>query len=227
MRIHYLQHVPFESPGVIETWAKSNDHKLTGTKLFASEVLPAPKNLDALIVMGGPMGVGDEKEYPWLRDEKILIKQCIDQHNKVLGICLGAQLIAEVLGAKVQPMLEKEIGWFPVYWTRQAREHSPLDFLPAEQMVFHWHGDVFYTPENAINLATSKGCENQAFFIDDHVLGLQFHLEMTPEGLSELISSSRNELKEGRFIQERDEILTSDYFSENHQILTKLLDRFF
>lgn len=145
-----------------------------------------------------------------------------------IGHLPGAQLIADVLGADVVPMPEKEIGWFPLDWIQDARSHPLLDFLPGQQMVLHWHGDMFYRPEDAINLATSKGCENQGFLLDDYVLGLQFHLEMTKEGLSGLIAHSENELAQagGRFIQDAETMLKDGHFEESQRIMEKILDQF-
>ncbi|SHE60592.1 GMP synthase-Glutamine amidotransferase [Fodinibius roseus] len=226
MKIHYLQHVSFEGPGYIETWAKQRGHELTGTHLFNSETLPAPGDIQALVIMGGPMGVYDEQDYPWLKKEKTFIKECINRKKKVLGVCLGAQLIADALGAEVVTLFEKEIGWFPIQWTPSARNHPALDFLPPQQIVVHWHGDMFYRPDGAINLGCSEGCENQGFMLGDYVLGLQFHLEMTQEGLSELIENCRNEINNGQFVQNAEQMLNEGYFEQNHDTMGQLLDRF-
>lgn len=226
MRIHYLQHVPFESPGYIETWAKQQGHELTGTHLFNSETLPAPGDIQILVVMGGPMGVYDEQDYPWLKKEKKFIQECINRKKKVLGICLGAQLIADALGAQVVTLSEKEIGWFPIHWTQSARNHSTMDFLSAQQIVLHWHGDMFYCPDNAINLGSSEGCKNQGFMLDDYILGLQFHLEMTRDGLSDLIKNCQSEISDGRFVQDAEQMLDEGHFKQNHNTMGQLLDRF-
>ena len=229
MKIHYLQHVPFEGPAYISTWAGEQGYELTGTQLFEEETLPGLEEFDALVVMGGPMGVGDEQDYPWLREEKAFIRDCISRQKKVLGICLGAQLIADAMGAKVASMPEKEIGWFPVDWSKSIRKELGFNFLPARQTVLHWHGDRFELPAKAFSLASSEGCENQGFLIDDHVLGLQFHLEMTKDSLATLIENSRDELEEanGRFIQDAETMLKEHHFGENHGIMSQLLNRFF
>lgn len=222
-----MQHVPFESPGYIQDWADTTDHTLTGTHLYKEEDFPATDELDALIVMGGPMGVEDEGSYSWLRPEKKLIKHCIQEKKKVLGICLGAQLIADVLGAEVATMSQKEIGWFPLHWSKEPGQHPLLDFLPARQTVLHWHGDMFAIPDGALPLASSDCCLNQGFIIDNQVLGLQFHLEMTPEGLSGLISHSEDELSiEGDYIQDPETMLSSNNFETNNKVMAKILDQF-
>ena len=143
--------------------------------------------------MGGPMGVYDESVYPWLAEEKAFIKQIIAQNKPVLGICLGAQLIAEVLGAHVRKNDQREIGFFPL--TGDGK------IFPAEFMAFHWHGDTFGIPDGAVHLASSAACKNQAFIYRDKVLALQFHLETTDESLLSLYEHCQNEITGGPFIQ--------------------------
>lgn len=229
MRIHYLQHVPFEDPGYIRSWAGQHNIKLTGTHLYKSDPLPSPQEIEGLVVMGGPMGVHDMETCPWLKEEKQFIKRCIDQHIKMMGICLGAQLIADVLDAKVTSMDQKEIGWYPLSWRSSARNHPLLDFLPAQQTVLHWHGDEFDLPEGALPLGTTEACTSQGFLIKNYILGLQFHLEMTKDGLSKLIKNSGDELNTstGPFIQSPEKMLKAPYFDVNHTTMTKLLNRFF
>ena len=114
MKIHYLQHVPFEGLGSIESALKEGGHSISVTRLFSDDPLPDISAFDWLIVMGGPMGIKDEDEYSWLRTEKEFIKKTIQTGKVVLGICLGAQLIAEVLGARVYKNKYREIGWFDI-----------------------------------------------------------------------------------------------------------------
>ncbi|WP_138431962.1 type 1 glutamine amidotransferase [Fodinibius saliphilus] len=227
MHIHYLQHVNFEGLGYIRTWVEQNGHPLTSTHLYKNESLPQPEEIDALIILGGPMGVDDEKRYSWLNDEKKFIASCINQQKKVLGICLGAQLIAHLLGAEVYMMNQKEIGWFPVNWSDEARSHPTLNFLPTQQKVLHWHGDMFEVPDKALPLGTSRTCSNQGFFIPTQTLGLQFHLEITNEGLKNLINHSSKKLWKEPFIQEPREMLNSKLFGENHQTMANILTQFF
>lgn len=229
MHIHYLQHVPYEIPGTIARWAEEQGHEFSGTHIYQDERLPDTDSIDALVVMGGPMGVYDEADYPWLVREKEFIRECIDLNQKVLGICLGAQLIADVLGAKVEPMDQKEIGWFPISWTPEARAHELLSFLPEQQQVLHWHGDRFEIPDKALPLAKSEACANQGFLTDTRILGLQFHLEMTKQGLKDLIANSTDELKtaRGAWVQQPDEMLQRGYFKDSHNTMKNLLDWFF
>ena len=115
MRAHYLQHVEFEGLGSIEPWLKAAGYEITNTRLFESAKLPDLKKIDLLIVMGGPMSVNDEDDFPWLVSEKKFIREAINSGKPVLGICLGAQLIASATGARVYRNPIKEIGWFPIY----------------------------------------------------------------------------------------------------------------
>lgn len=210
MNIHYLQHVPFEGLGSIETWALSHGHQLSVTRLYANDHLPPLERFDMLIVMGGPMSIHDEHEYVWLKAEKWFIKQVIDAGKPVLGICLGAQLIAEILGGMVYQGKEKEIGWFPVTLSDEFADTDLGQRMPASMEVFHWHGETFSIPEGAVRIASSSACENQGFTVNDRVIALQFHLETTRDSAESIIQNSREELVEARFIQQEDEMLAND-----------------
>jgi GMP synthase-like glutamine amidotransferase len=207
MHAHYLQHVPFEGLGSIELWLKKSGHKISNIKLYQSDKIPDIKDVDLLVVMGGPMSVNDEDEYPWLVEEKAFVKRVIDAGKPVLGICLGAQLIASSLGAEVLPNSEKEIGWFPIQAVN-TNNHSTFQF-PKEVDVFHWHGETFKLPPGAIRLAESKVCENQAFQIGANVIGLQFHLETTPVSAQAIVDNCREELVDGDYIQTEKDILSA------------------
>ncbi|MEO8962417.1 MAG: type 1 glutamine amidotransferase, partial [Ginsengibacter sp.] len=172
LRIHYLQHVPFEGLGSIAEWAISNGHILTATQFFINSDLPEPADIDWVIIMGGTMGVCDEDKYEWLAAGKLFIRKAINAGKTVIGICLGAQLIAEVLGAKVYPNRYKEIGWYPIELNALSLENKLFNDFDHELTVFHWHGDTFDIPENAIWLASSEACKNQAFLYNEKVLGL-------------------------------------------------------
>jgi len=204
MKIHWLQHVSFEGLGCMEPWLIENGHDVSSTRFWADDRLPDTENVDGLIVMGGPMGVYDESIYPWLAEEKAFIKKIIAQNKPVLGICLGAQLIAEVLGAKVGKNKQREIGFFPL--TGDGK------IFPAEFMAFHWHGDTFGIPDGATHLASSPACGNQAFIYKDNVLGLQFHLETTEESLRALCTNCADEITEGPFIQTLEQM--TPFFAE-------------
>lgn len=207
MHIHYLQHVPFEGLGSIETWATEHHHSLSATRFYQKEPLPGLAEFDWLIVLGGPMNIYEEDKYNWLRSEKLFIKEAITANKTVIGICLGAQLIADVLGAKVYKGEYKEIGWFPIELTEEAHSYPVFADLPQQFTVFHWHGDTFDLPPGANHLAQSEGCPNQAFIYNHKVLGLQFHLESTPETVAQIIDNCRSEIVPGKYIQSPPEIL--------------------
>ncbi len=205
MRAHFLQHVPFEGLGSIALWLEAHGYTISSTQFFQSAQLPKAEAIDLLIVMGGPMSVNDENAYPWLAAEKLFIKNLIDAGVPTLGICLGAQLIANAMGARVYANKVKEIGWFPV----QAVSTADNCFsFPDKADVFHWHGETFELPAQAVLLAESEGCRNQAFQLGTHVLALQFHLETTQASAEDIVAHCRDELIAGKYIQSEDKILS-------------------
>jgi GMP synthase-like glutamine amidotransferase len=224
MQAHYLQHVPFEGLGSIEPWLLNAGYEISNTQLFDTDALPDIEEIDLLIVMGGPMSVNDELNYPWLAKEKAFIRKSIEAAKPVLGICLGAQLIANAMGAEVLPNPVKEIGWFPVEGV--GSESTSLFRFPDEIAVFHWHGETFSLPPGAIQLARSKGCENQAYQIGSNVIGLQFHLETTPESAQAIVENCRDELVEGRYIQSEADILSAhpEGYSSINCLMEDILD---
>ena len=206
MKIHYLQHVPFEGLGSIASWIDANGHSVTRTTLYLKPVFPAADSLDMLVILGGPMSVHDEVQFSWLSDEKKFIRKCIDLKIPVLGICLGAQLIADVLGAPVYRNPVKEIGWFPIMSTGTTADATHFS-LPQSCTVFHWHGETFDLPEGAVRLAESNFSVNQAFQYGKNVIGLQFHLETTRRSAEEIVAACRDELLPDICIQCEEEIL--------------------
>lgn len=224
MRIHSFEHVPFEDLAQIGVWAENKGYKLSRTRFYANEQPPALSELDWLVVMGGPMNIYEEDRYPWLAQEKAFIGEAISRGKLVLGICLGAQLIADVLGGPVSRNKYKEIGWLPVS-LRAAALSSPLfhDF-PSEFIAFHWHGDTFALPPGALGIAFSFGCANQAFAYTTKVVGLQFHLESTPASVKKLIDNCGDELIPGAYIQNAAEMMApGQFFLEIEKIMHTLL----
>lgn len=223
MRLHYLQHVAFENPGTILDWAGKNNHAVTCTMLYNGEELPVGQEFDWLVVMGGPMNIYEEAEYPWLADEKRFIKNAIESGKVVLGLCLGAQLIADALGGEVTRNPDTEIGWFPVKLTEDAKDLEVFRDFPDEITVFEWHGDTFALPEETVWLAGNKACKNQAFSYKDRVFGFQFHLENTLEIINALIENCADEMVSGDYIQSPMEILSHPECIENDN---RLMDVF-
>ena len=146
MRVHYLKHVPFEGLGAILPWLKERECQVSLTQLYHDEPLPSINDIDWLIVLGGPMSVHDESKYSWLKAEKYFIGQAIETGKAILGVCLGSQLIADVLGSKVYKNPEPEIGWFPIKLSEKAARHDLGKLLPPQAEVFHWHGETFDLP---------------------------------------------------------------------------------
>jgi len=223
MKVHILQHVPFEDIGSMAGWLSGRQASLTRTRFFADPTLPPVDGLDLVIAMGGPMSVNDEDRYPWLAAEKRFLRAAIDQGVAVIGICLGAQLIASAREARIYPNPHKEIGWLPI----QGREADPGCFpFPAATEVFHWHGETFDLPAEAALLASSAACRNQAFQIGRNVIGLQFHLETTAESLDAIIVNSRGELVSGPYIQSEAAMRAAgpDHFPRVNRLMAEVLD---
>lgn len=202
MNVVILQHVSFEGPGTISPFFEHSDaigdtsvkHNVRTIHLYRGDEFTSPLWPDLLIVMGGPMGVSDEAEYSWLAAEKTFISEVIESGAWVLGICLGAQLIAEVLGGQVKNNPRPEIGWYPIQTDEQLNGHWLYDILGSNFHSLHWHGDTFTIPAGAIPLGSSEACENQGFIWDERVLGFQFHLEFTHNTVRRLISECEEEL---------------------------------
>lgn len=224
MRAHYLQHVPFEGLGSIEAWLQNAGYEISNTQFFNSDKLPKVKDIDLLVIMGGPMSVNDEQDHPWLVTEKEFIRSIIKAGKPVLGICLGAQLIANSMGGEIFPNPVKEIGWFPVEAVSSER-NSAFQF-PKETEVFHWHGETFNLPKGAVKIAKSRGCKNQAFQIGHNVIGLQFHLETTPISAQAIVDNCRNELVEGEYIQSESDILSvpQERYSSINDLMGNVLE---
>jgi GMP synthase-like glutamine amidotransferase len=198
MKVHVLQHAPFEGLAGIAALLAGRKAEISHTRFFENVTLPSLKGLNLLIVMGGPMSVNDESEFPWLREEKQFIREAIQSGLPVLGVCLGSQLIASALGARVFRNAQKEIGWFPV----EAVPTSTDTFhFPEKFQVFQWHGETFDLPPGAVRLARSEACANQAFQVGRRALALQFHLEVTPEAVRAFVEHGGAELLPAPYIQ--------------------------
>jgi len=229
MRIHCFQHVAFENLGAIALWAAENNHSITYTRFYEHQPkLPELASFDLLIVLGGYMNVDEEVHFPWLKEEKAFIKIAIEAQKKVLGICLGSQLIASALGSKVMQNKETEIGFLPLEFSAEALAHKLFNHFKNPYEVFQWHGDTFEIPENAINLASSAACKNQGFWIGDNVLAFQFHIEMTAELLHDMLDHDGHELIDNqKYIQTKAQIVAKvPTLKSNTKDLFELLNKF-
>ncbi len=227
MKAHCIQHVPFEGMAAIETWLVKQHFEISYTRFFESDKLPSLHDIDWIIIMGGPMSVNDEREFSWLNPEKNFIRQCVEKGKVVVGICLGAQLIANALGAKVYRNTQKEIGWLPIQKIKSTKNGELFTELPDQPIVFHWHSETFDLPAGAVLIASSEACKNQIFAIGKNVIGFQCHLEVTAKSLQEMILNCKSEIKPAPFIQTEQEILRKEKLHSNqmNKILFEILDR--
>lgn len=178
-----IRHVPFEDLDSFAPILKAHNYEIAYREVAVDDLSnPDLASADLLVVLGGPIGVYEERRYPFLRDELALIEKRLARGRPTLGICLGAQLMARAMGAKVYPGGFKEIGWARLVLTEEGR-HSCLGRLGPQDRVLHWHGDTFDLPEGATRLASTLRTPNQAFAVGSSALGLQFHLEATVRGL--------------------------------------------
>ena len=210
MRWHCIQHLPDEGPGHAADWLAANGHPLTYTRLFEpSPEFPALTEFDGLLILGGAMSVHDEAHFPWLRDEKAFIQQVLRAGKITLAICLGAQLVAQALGADVRPNAAPEIGFWTVRFSAKALEHPLLRGWPEKATVLHWHLDAFTVPPGALRVGMSAGCATQGFVWGDGIVGLQFHPEMTVPMVEQLITFEDHEIAEEQgFVQTAEQIRT-------------------
>lgn len=241
LRIHALFHTDYEDLSFIKKWANSHHHIINVSRSYNDDSLPEPHSFDWLIVMGGPMSVHDEEKHPWLVNEKCLIKQAIDAGKMVIGVCLGAQLIAHCLGAEVKSSGVKEIGWLPMRLTEAGQAHPLLQDLPKQDFtVFHFHGDGFDCPKGASIIASTEAWPNQGFIYQTPkhkergtwVLAWQCHFEVTKESLAKMVSNGSAAIQSGlkdypKTVQSPAEIIAlgNEYIEENNARLSTMLNR--
>jgi GMP synthase (glutamine-hydrolysing) len=226
MRIHCLLHSNLGGETYLPAWAAQYGHEWVSTIVPSAPALPDPADLDCLVVLGGPMSAWEDARHPWLTAEKRLMEALIEAAKPVLGICLGAQMLADVLGARTFAGPQKEIGWFRVEATEAAAVHPVGAVLPDRFETFLWHGDSFDIPRGAAHLARSEAFESQAFAWD-RVLALQFHLEVRPDWVRRIAERDAGELVESRFAQSRDLVLgrTEAVYRANNALMSRLLNR--
>lgn len=222
-RVHWLQHAEHEELGCIAPWLRQRGYPVTHTRLYAGDRLPSAAEFDWLIVMGGPMNIYEHERHPWLVPEKALINDACVSKKRVLGLCLGGQLIADALGGPVRKNEHSEIGFFDVYLTEDAAKYDVFSGIPNRFSAFHWHGDTFAIPPSCHNLIKSDACVNQAFAWGDRVLGLQFHLEVTEPDARRWLELE--DLKPARYVQTAEQILREPArFAQNNALMVKLLE---
>ncbi|HEX4896446.1 MAG TPA: type 1 glutamine amidotransferase [Solimonas sp.] len=222
LRVHWLQHADFEDLGCIAPALAARGDTVSCTRLWAGETLPGVDAFDALIVMGGPMNIYEVEQHPWLQPEKTLIRAAIDARKKVLGICLGSQLIADVLGGAVTRNAHSEVGWHEVALNEDGRKSKFFAGFPDRFTAFHWHGDTFAIPPQARNLMASLACAHQALEFGEHVVGIQYHLEVTAANARDWFAHERP--APATYVQVPEAILADlDAFGMNNRLMLRLL----
>lgn len=229
MKLHIIMHENFEAPAAIETWARNKSHEISYTRLYQGDTFPKfIEDIDFLVIMGGPQSPATTKdECPYFDAGKEIefIRKAINAGKIVLGICLGAQLIGEALGAGFDHSPNREIGVFEITLTKDAKNDPVFSRFPDKFLVGHWHGDMpGLTIESRI-LATSEGCPRQVVKYSPKVYGFQCHFEFTPDAIEGMITNCGNELKKYKdlqYIQSVDKLRKQDCQSFNRFLFTFL-----
>lgn len=228
MNILLIQHDPLDGPGALLEWAKSRGHSIAFCLISGGAPLPSLENVDFLVSLGGPMGAYEEEKHPWIAPEKQYLRQAVMAGKKILGLCLGCQLLADALGGKAFRHTCKEFGWQPIEPTEVGGEwFGTEDIFKA----FQWHGDTYTLPPGAVQLARNEAAEQQAFLMDglagNQVLGLQFHLEWTEKMACEIAVEPDIAPPVSAFVQSPKEILSDlSLFESAKNRFFLLLDRF-
>jgi GMP synthase-like glutamine amidotransferase len=226
LKIHCLLHSTLGGEIHLPDWAASRGHAWVETVVPLVSKLPGPAEADCLVVLGGPMSVWEKESHPWLEGEKHAIASFIEAGRPVLGICLGAQLLADVLGAATYAGPLPEVGWHRVRAAAESRSHPVASVLPDELETFLWHGDTFDIPQGAVRIAGSGAFENQGF-VWERVLALQFHLEVRPDWVRRLAERDADRLVAGGHVQSREVLLGrgEQVYRANNALMDRLLDR--
>ena len=231
IQVYSLEHALYEDPVNITRWLAEHQIDIRHIRLFEGHPLPDPEMVDLLIIMGGPMNIYEEEEFSWLAGEKQFIRAVINAGTPVLGICLGGQLIADVLGGTVNRARQPEYGWHtvtripgvPVFSRKETGTESIL--FPEVIKVFQWHQDTFSIPPGSIPLYQSELCRNQAFIYNNRVIGLQFHPEMDQPTIRGFLAQSIQEIYEKNLVNTRDDIITRiDLCSDGRIFIAGLLE---
>ncbi len=224
MQVRVLQHVPFEDAANVGRWLSEQGHLLETTHWYRGQEPPEQEVPDLLVILGGPMNIYQEDCYPWLTLEKQYLRRMIDRGAGALGICLGAQLLADVLGGSVVSNGASEIGWYEVRRCGSLPPESPLNALDDSLPAFHWHGDRFHPPPGSSLAYASDACEAQAFSVGDRIVALQFHLDYSAASIEKMLIHCSNELDDSRWVQSVGRIRAGQSrLTELYRSLDKLL----
>jgi len=228
MRILLLQHDPLDGPGALMEWTEDRGHEITFCLICLGEPLPSFESFDLLVSLGGPMGAYEEKKHPWLALEKQYLREAFAAGKKILGLCLGCQLLADALGGKAFRHTCKEFGWQPIEPLAPGLEWFGSDTVFK---AFQWHGDTYTLPPGAVQLARNAAAEQQAFLLESpgsgKVLGLQFHLEWTERMAREALAEPGVAPPPSPSVQTPKEILSDlTLFKTAKKRFFAMLDRF-
>lgn len=231
MRILLLQHDPLDGPGALIEWAEARGHGISICMICQGDHLPPISSFDLLVSLGGPMGAYDEGKYNWLAAEKEYLRQAVAAGKKILGLCLGCQLLADALGGKAFRHICKEFGWQEIEPTEAGRPWFSIEGQESPFKAFQWHGDTYTLPPGAVQLARNGAAEQQAFLIKGPagalVLGLQFHLEWTEQMAREALAEPGVAPPPSTSVQTPAEILADlSLFDSGRKRFFALLDRF-
>lgn len=227
MRLLFLQHDPLDGPGALLEWACTRGHSIATCLICEDQPIPPLESFDLLVSLGGPMGAYEEESHPWITLEKQYLRDAFAAGKKLVGLCLGCQLLADALGGKAYRHTLKEFGWQPIMLTEEGKrlfapENGELSFL-----AFQWHGDTYSPPPEAVLLARNEACEQQAFVMNNQVLGLQFHLEWTEQMMREALAEPGVAPPPSPFVQSPEEILKDlSLFKSGKKRFFALMDRF-
>ncbi len=222
-KIVVIKHIENEGPGIIEPFFTNCGWELEIIEMSKGGVLPGTLDeVAALVILGGFMGVYDEKEYPFLKEEDLLIRKALIEEVPLLGICLGAQLLAKTCGARVKKAPKEEIGWYKVKKTVEGKKDLLFMGGPEYIHVFQWHGDTFDIPEGAMLLVEGKECRNQAFRVGHNAYGLQFHIEVTEDMIKNWFSEEKEKSVLARMLKETGKV-KDKYETGTNRILANFL----
>jgi GMP synthase (glutamine-hydrolysing) len=227
MRLHLLEHDPDSlRQSNINLWADNKGHQVSKSDVFRMEELPLLDEFDWLLVMGGSQHAWEEEIHPWLADEKEFISRALEIGKPILGICFGAQLLAESLGGRVFPNREKEIGWYDVTQNREGQRSFLFRNVPQSFKSFHWHSDHFSLPPDCICLAHSDVTQNQAFVHNSlPIVGVQFHPEYTREMVRYYSEEYGHEWAQGPYVAGKEAVLAKTrQIPDTYWLMERLLD---
>ena len=227
MRLHLLEHDPIDfSRTNITMWVEEKGYHLAQTYVCKGEKLPDVNDFDWLLVMGGSQHAWEDDVHPWLPDEKRLIARAVKAEKTILGVCFGAQLLAEALGARVFRNEHREIGWYPVDLTPEGRDSFLFEGVSDPFVTFHWHSDHYSLPPRCIGLARSRATAYQAFTAQDRpIVGIQFHPEYTLDMIRFFAHEHSEDWEPDRFVAGKEAVLARiEEMNETYGLMAALLD---